>query len=448
MSMTDAVLSGASPEVLANTPLPEAYTAAHIRIEDEGLAALGSEIDVRQTIHIGEIPMPELAPDEVLVATMASAVNYNTVWSATFAPMSTFKFLSAYGRQGGWARRHDQPFHVLGSDAAGVIVRVGAGVRRWKIGDHVTVNPAYVDDQEPAVQMDGMLSEHQLAWGYETNYGGLGHYCVARSSQLIPKVAHLTWEEAATIAGCGGTAYRMLVSDRGARMKQGDVVLIWGASGGLGAYAVQLVKSGGGIAVGVVSSDRKAEAARALGCDVVINRSEIGIDSVPADSEQVVSAGKKLGRAIRAAVGVDPYIVFEHSGAATFGISVFVARRGGAVVTCGSSTGYLHQFDNRYLWMRLKRIIGSHIANLQEQVECSRLVELGMVSPVLSSLYSLSEIGEAARSVQLNEHIGKVGVLCMAPESGLGVTDASRRAEFAEEHLNPLRKFANNPVRT
>jgi crotonyl-CoA reductase len=288
-----------------------------------------------------------------------------------------------------------------------------------------------------------MLGEHQLAWGYETNFGGLAHYCLARASQLIPKPAHLTWEEAACVPACAGTSYRMLVSDRGARMKQGDVVLIWGATGGVGAYAVQFVKNGGGIPVGVVGSARKAEALRALGCDIVIDRSEIGLGEGDGDDvEQAVADGKRLGRAIRRETGEDPHIVFEHVGQATFGMSVFVVRRGGTVITCGSSTGYRHSYDNRYLWMKLKRVIGSHVANLHEQWECARLFSQGRIMPAMSSLFPLHEVGEATRLVQRNEHIGKVGVLCLAPEPGLGVTDPERRARIGADRLNPLRPFA------
>ncbi|MET7848709.1 crotonyl-CoA carboxylase/reductase [Streptomyces avermitilis] len=449
MSLSEAARVGAAPEELAAAELPAQFLAAHLRVEDEkAFEGVDGDRDVRKTLHVGPVPMPDLAPDEVLIAVMASSINYNTVWSATFEPRSTFGFLKSYVRQGGWAARHDQPFHVLGSDAVGVIVRAGNGVRRWRVGDHVMVNPACIEDQEASAQADGMLSENQLAWGYEMNYGGLAEYTIARASQLVPKPAHLTWEEAASAPACAGTAYRMLVSDRGARMKQGDVVLIWGASGGLGAYAVQLVKNGGGIAVGVVGSERKAEAARALGCDLVINRAEIGIGEDTGDDPAVaVEQGKRLGRLIRQGVGEDPHIVFDHVGRSTFGISVFVVRRGGAVVTCGSSTGYLHQFDNRYLWMRLKRIIGSHVANLQEQADCARLFDQGGIVPALTSLYPLQEVGEATRSVQLNEHIGKVGVLCLADRPGLGVTDPQRRARIGEDRLTLMRAFASDDAR-
>ncbi|MFI9011475.1 crotonyl-CoA carboxylase/reductase [Actinosynnema sp. NPDC053489] len=423
--------------IVAKAP-PSEYLAAHVVAADVNMFGIADDKDVRKSIRVGPVPMPDLAPDEVLVAVMASSINYNTVWSATFEPVPTFDFLRRYGKQGGYAARHDVPHHVLGSDAAGVVVRVGDGVRHWKAGDHVVVSCVHVDDQQPATHGDAMLGSDQRIWGFETNFGGLAHYAVVRASQLLAKPPHLTWEEAASVLLCASTSYRMLVGANGARIKQGDVVLIWGATGGLGAYAVQLVKNGGGIPVGVVGSEEKAELARRLGCDVVINRAEVGL-TTPRDGAHAIELGKALGRVIRREVGEDPHVAFDYIGRATFGISVFVVRKGGVVVTCGSSTGYLHEFDNRYLWMNLKRIIGSHAANLQEQWEVNRLFHLGHLVPVLSAVHPLEDVGEAARAVQLNEHTGKVGVLCLAPEPGLGVTDTGLRARIGEERLNLLR---------
>ena len=432
-ALSDAVLAGASPNELARAPLPEEYMAAHLRVEDTDMFRDVPDKDVRKSLRVGPVPMPELAPDEVLVAIMASSINYNTVWSATFEPIPTFQFLRQYAKRGGWAARHALPHHVLGSDGAGVIVRVGSGVRRWQVGAHVVVSAACVDDQEAATQEDGMLGDEQFAWGFETNFGGLAHFAVARASQLIPKPAHLTWEEAACTTACGGTVYRMLVGAHGARMKQGDVVLIWGAAGGLGTYAIQLVNNGGGISVGVVGTAEREKAARKLGCTVVLNRTEIGLTA----DGGLVSA-KRLGTAIRREVGEDPHIAFEHVGSATFDTSLFVVRRGGVVVTCGSSSGYRHQFDNRHLWMKLKRVIGSHVANLQEQWEFNRLVALGRIMPTLSVVHPLSEVGEATRLVQTGNHVGKVGVLCLVPAVGLGVTDPELRARIGADRLNPL----------
>jgi crotonyl-CoA reductase len=448
-ALAEAALAGESPHELAREEVPGEYLATYLRAEDTGMFGDAADKDVRRSLRVGPVPMPELAPDEALVAVMASSINYNTVWSAMFEPLPTFGFLRRFGRQGGYAARHDRPYHVVGSDGAGVIVRVGSGVRHWRVGDHVVISPAYVDDQEPATHADGMLGAEQRAWGFETNFGGLAHYSLVRVNQLVRKPAHLTWEEAASVTLCAGTAYRMLVGERGARIKQGDIVLVWGATGGLGAYAVQLVNNGGGIPVGVVGSEQKARMLRKLGCRVVINRDDIGMNGDhQASPERTIELGKRLGKLIRAELGEDPHVVFDYVGAATFGISVFVLRKGGVVVTCGSSTGHLHQYDNRYLWMSLKRIVGSHVANLQEQQECNRLVELGRLMPTLSTVYPLAEVAEAARLVQTNGHTGKVGVLCLAPRTGLGVTDPALRARIGEHRLNPLRDVApSEPVR-
>jgi crotonyl-CoA reductase len=432
--LADAVLSGATGADLARCALPATYRAAYTRKEDAAMFGNAADKDVRKALHIGEVPMPELAPDEVLIAVMSAAINFNTVWSAMFEPIPTFAFLARYGRQGGWAARHDLPYHVLGSDAAGVVVRLGTGVRRWSVGDRVVVATAYIDAEDPAAQDDGISTDEPLAWGFETNFGSLADFAVAKASQLLPKPPHLTWEEAACTTLCGATSYRMLVSSRGAAMRQGDVVLIWGAAGGLGGYAVQLVKNGGGIPVGVVSTPAKEALARELGCEAVINRESLGDGGLAGPK-----GWRRLGDEIRRQVGEDPHIVFEHSGRDTFGASVYVARRGGTVVTCGSSTGYLHEYDNRHLWMKVKRIVGSHGANYRESWDMNRLITLGKVVPVLSQVCPLDEVGEATRAVQQGRHAGKTSVLCLAPAEGLGIEDQAARDRVGEERLRLFR---------
>jgi crotonyl-CoA reductase len=431
--LAQAVITGADPAELLDCALPTRYRAAHLLKEETGLFGDAADKDVRRSIHVGDVPMPELAPDEVLVAVMASAINYNTVWSAMFKPVPTFAFLERFARQGWWGARHNLPHHVLGSDAAGVVVRVGASVRRWSVGDRVVVYPGYIDEQDPITQDDGMLAADLRAWGFETNFGGLADFAVVKATQLLPKPPHLSWEEAACNTLCASTAYRMLVGSRGARMKQGDIVLIWGAAGGLGSYAVQLVKNGGGIPVGIVSSPAKAELLRELGCDAVINRAEL-------TEEPGVKSWRRLGEEIRRRAGEDPHIVFEHTGRETFSASVYVTRRGGTIVTCGSSSGYAHEYDNRFLWMNLKRILGSHGANYQECWEVNRLFSLGMLAPALFCVYPLEQTGAATRAVQLNEHVGKVAVRCLAPEEGLGIKDWALRERIGERRLRLFRR--------
>ncbi|MEP7370500.1 MAG: zinc-binding dehydrogenase, partial [Dermatophilaceae bacterium] len=251
-------------------------------------------------------------------------------------------------------------------------------------------------------------------------------------NQLMPKAAHLTWEEAAVPGLVNSTAYRQLVSRNGAGMKLGDVVLIWGASGGLGSYATQMVLASGATPICVVSSPDKAEICRKMGATLVIDRSRDtgeGYQFWKDEKTQDPLEWKRLGAKIRELTGgKDPDIVFEHPGRETFGASVFVARRGGIIATCASTSGFLHEYDNRYLWMSLKRIIGSHFANYREAWAANDLIRRGLIHPTLSKTYSLDQVGQAAYDVHRNLHQGKVGVLALAPQIGLGVTDPTKRA--------------------
>jgi crotonyl-CoA reductase len=256
----------------------------------------------------------------------------------------------------------------------------------------------------------------------------------------MPKPARLSWEEAACPGLVNSTAYRQLVSHHGAQMKQGDTVLIWGASGGLGSYAVQYALNGGAVPVCVVSSPEKADICRSMGADLVIDRAAEGYKFWKDEETQDPKEWLRFGKKIRELTGGDdPDIVFEHPGRETFGASVFVARKGGTIVTVASTSGFMHQYDNRYLWMNLKRIIGSHFANYREAWESNRLIDRGAIHPTLSRSYPMDEVGQAAYDVHRNVHQGKVGVLCLAPEEGLGVRDAEKRAK----HIDAINRFRN-----
>jgi crotonyl-CoA reductase len=438
----DAILAGASSNEISRTPLPDAYRAAVVRREEvdmfEGIPS--ADKDPRKSIHVEEVPVPALAPDEAYVAVMASAINFNTVWTAIFEPLPTFGFLERLGRESEWGKRHDLPYHVVGSDASGVVIRTGSAVRNWKPGDRVVVHCNYVDDQDPSAHDDSMLATNQRIWGFESNFGGLADLAVVRANQLMPKPAHLSWEEAACNALCNSTSYRMLVSKNGAVMKQGDVVLIWGATGGLGGYAVQHVLNGGGIPVGVVSSAAKGELLKSMGCDAVIDRRAAGYRFWSDEHTQQPSEWRRFGQDIRALVGEDPYIVFEHPGRQTMGASVFVCARGGTIVTCAATSGYMVEYDNRHLWMKLKTIKASHFANYREAWEANRLIALGRIQPALSAIYPLEQTGEAAFQVHRNLHDGKIGVRCLAPANGLGIDDPEFRAKVGEEKITRFRR--------
>jgi len=259
---------------------------------------------------------------------------------------------------------------------------------------------------------------------------------VVKANQLMPKPAHLTWEEAAVNALCNSTSYRMLVGRNGAQMKQGDVVLIWGATGGIGAYATQYVLNGGGIPVCVVSSADKADILRKMGVEHIIDRAAAGYQFWKDEHTHDEGEWRRLGKDIRELCGEDPDIVFEHPGRSTFAASMYVAKRGGTVVTCAATSGFMMEFDNRHFWMRLKTLVGSHFANYKEAWEANRLISKGMIHPVMSQVFSLDQTGEAAYQVHHNMHEGKIGVLALAPSEGLGVTDQALRDKVGDQlHL-------------
>jgi len=437
----DAILTGdATAEDFEALELPDSYRAVTVHKDEatmfDGLDS--ADKDPRRSLHVDDVPLPELGPGEAYVAVMASAINYNTVWTSIFEPMSTFGFLERYGKTSPLAKRHDLPYHIVGSDLAGVVLRTGPGVHAWKPGDEVVAHCLSVELESPDGHDDTMLDPEQRIWGFETNFGGLAEIALVKSNQLMPKAPHLTWEEAASPGLVNSTAYRQLVSRNGAGMKQGDNVLIWGASGGLGGYATQMALNGGATPVCVVSNEEKAEVCRRMGAELIINRRGEGYRFWKDESTQDPKEWRRFGKRIRELTGgEDVDIVFEHPGRETFGASVYAARKGGTIVTCASTTGFVHEYDNRYLWMNLKRIIGSHFANYREAWEANRLIVKGKIHPTLSRSYRMDEVGQAAYDVHLNRHQGKVGVLCLAPSEGLGV----RNQEMRTRHLEAINRF-------
>lgn len=440
----EAINADASPEELGNLEIPESYRAAFVRREDAGMfeGVESWDKDPSKSIHIDEVATPELAPDEVYVAVMASSINFNTVWTSIFEPLPTFGFLDRLGRDSAWGARHAQDYHVIGSDGSGVVIGVGSAVRKWKVGDKVAIHCNYVDDQDPEAHNDSMKASNQKIWGFETNFGGLADLTVVKANQLMPKPAHLSWEEAAVNALCASTSYRMLVSKNAARMTQGDNILIWGATGGLGGYAVQLVLNGGGTPIGVVSSPEKAALLNEMGCEAVIDRKAENYQFWSDPNTQDESEWRRFGKKIRELVGEDPDIVFEHPGRQTMGASVFAAKRGGTVVTCAATSGYMIEYDNRHLWMKLKEIKSSHFANYSEAWAMNKLIDQGAIQPILSTTHDLADVGAAALSVHHNEHEGKLGVLCLAPEKGMGITDPEKRERIGEDKITMFARHA------
>ncbi|MBX3251827.1 MAG: crotonyl-CoA carboxylase/reductase [Myxococcales bacterium] len=349
------------------------------------------------------MPVWDIAPDEVLVWVMAAGVNYNAIWAGLGQPVNILK-------------SHGLPFHIAGSDASGVVWKVGSAVRNWKVGDEVVIHCNHL--VEPGT------SELQTIWGYETPDGSFAQITRVQGQQLLPKPKHLTWEEAASYGLTYFTAHRMLI-DR-AEIQPGEDVLVWGAGGGLGVFALQLCKVAGCRAIAVVSRPDKAELAMELGAYGVIDRNEFSDlqfrpPESPEQAKTRLDTTKAFGKRIWEILGEKKSVevVFEHVGQRTFPASIWLASKFGRIVICGATTGYELTFDVRHLWMSQKRIIGSHFADADSAGRANKLVERGLVRPVMTECFAWDAIPEAHQRMYENKLHGTVSVLVGAPREGL-----------------------------
>jgi crotonyl-CoA carboxylase/reductase len=396
--------------------LPPTMAAWVIREEREG-----EPVDAFQ---LEEIETPEPGAFEVTIRVMAAGVNFNNVWAALGKPVSVF-------------RSHpDEDHHIGGSDASGIVWKVGEGVTRWKPGDEVIVHCNQASYEDPEVHgLDPLAAPSQKIWGYETTWGSFAQFSKVQAQQLIPKPKALTWEEAASYGLTYFTAYRMLNTQ--CELQSGHRVLIWGAAGGLGVFALQLCRLAGAEALGVVSSEEKGELVKQLGGCGYIDRNEFkGMmrrgNETPEEEKARVKEMKRFSRAVAEQLGDRPDIVFEHVGKATFPTSVFCVKPFGSVVICAGTSGYQLDFDVRHLWMRQKRIIGSHFANAYECNKANELIEDGKIRPVLWRTLGFDGVAEAHQLMHENKHLGKIAILVGAESEGQGKTAEGPGAIRAE----------------
>jgi crotonyl-CoA carboxylase/reductase len=396
--------------------LPATMAAWVIRQDREG--------EPTDAFQLEEIEVPEPGAFEVVVRVMAAGVNFNNVWAALGQPVSVFRY------------HPDEDHHIGGSDASGVVWKVGAGVTRWGPGDEVVIHCNQASYEDPEVHgLDPLAAPSQKIWGYETSWGSFAQFTKVQAQQLLPKPKNLTWEEAASYGLTYFTAYRMLLDRAG--LQAGHKVLIWGAAGGLGVFATQLCRAAGAQSVGVVSSAEKGSLVEQLGAEGFIDRSEFaGMmrrgDETPEEEKARFGVSRDFSKRVKQILGEPPDIVFEHVGRATFPTSVFTVKPFGKVVICGATSGYTLDFDVRYLWMRQKQIIGSHFANAWQCNLANKLIETSQIRPVLWRTMPFDGVADAHQLMHENKHLGKIAILVGASEEGQGKTEDGPGAIRAE----------------
>ncbi|MEX0582830.1 MAG: crotonyl-CoA carboxylase/reductase [Sneathiella sp.] len=387
--------------------VPAKMYAWAIRRERHGEPESAMQVEVVDT--------PELDSHDVLILVMAAGVNYNGVWAALGEPISPFDV-------------HKQPYHIAGSDASGVVYAVGNKVKRFKVGDEVVVHCNQDDgDDEECNGGDPMFSTSQRIWGYETPDGSFAQFARVQDRQLMPRPKHLTWEESACYVLTLATAYRMLFGHRPHILRPGHNVLIWGASGGLGSMAIQICAAAGANAIGVISDESKRDFVMSLGAKGVLNRKDFDcwgqLPKVNGEGfGEYMKKTREFGKAIWEITGKgnDVDFVFEHPGEQTFPVSCNVVKRGGMVVFCAGTTGFNLTMDARFVWMRQKRIQGSHFANLKQAAQANSLVVERRIDPCMSEVFSWDDIPRAHTKMMNNQHKpGNMAVLVSSKYPGL-----------------------------
>lgn len=375
-----------------------------------------------QAFQAEVIDTPEIGPDEVLIYVMAAGVNYNNVWAGLGSPVDVI----------GARQKAGEPWdhHIGGSDASGIVWKAGPAVKSVKVGDEVVVHCGTWDINAPQVVagVDPMFDASFRIWGYETTWGSFAQFTKVQAHQCMPKAKHLTWEQAAAPTLVGATAYRMLFGWPPHTVREGDVVLVWGGAGGLGSMAIQLAAQAGAKPVAVISNESKVPFCTRLGAVACINRKSFNHwGRLPnwddAEAMKTFNAGARdFGKAIWDAIGErkNPRIVFEHPGQDTIPTSIFACEPGGMVVVCAGTTGYNADVDLRYLWMRQKRLQGSHFANDEQSYAFNQLVIDGKIDPCLSRTFTFDQTGECHQLMYENRHPdGNMAILVGAPEEGL-----------------------------
>ncbi|MDO8210175.1 crotonyl-CoA carboxylase/reductase [Conexibacter sp. CPCC 206217] len=377
--------------------------------------------DPRTAFQVEQVDVPAPGADEVLVAVMAAGINYNNVWAARGLPVDVIGLRQRAGEP------HD--FHIGGSDASGIVYAVGDEVTSVAVGDEVVVHPGCWDpaDAWVAAGRDPMLAPSARIWGYDTNFGSFAQFTLAQEHQILPKAPHLTWEEAAASTLVGTTAYRMLHGWAGNELHEGDGVLVWGGSGGVGVQAIQLVRAAGATAVAVVSDDERGRYAVDHGAVGYIDRTEFSHWGVAPhwqdDTRQTAwqKEARAFKRRVRDLLGRDPAIVVEHPGEATLPTSAFVCARGGMVVICAGTTGYSATLDLRHQWVMQKRLQGAHGTNDEQARAYNRLLLERRIDPAVGEVLPFEGIPAAHADMGAGVAVfGNRVALVGAPEPGLG----------------------------
>ncbi|MDJ0987843.1 MAG: zinc-binding dehydrogenase [Desulfobacterales bacterium] len=328
------------------------------------------ELDV---IQYGDVPDSEPGPGQVKVRVRATALNFLDIWVRR-----------------GWPGLKLEMPHWCGADVAGEVAELGEGVTQWQIGQRVVADPGVnlFEDEFTARGEDcvspgyHVLGEHQR--------GGAAEYIVLPANGLAAMPDEVDYPEAAAPLLVTLTAWRMLIDRAG--LRAGESVLVVGSGGGVNSMSIQLAKLAGAFVYAVASNDQKAQLAKELGADVVLDRSK-------------VDWGKEIYR-LTEKRGVD--VVVDNVGKATLTASMQAAARGGRIVIVGNTSGPQTEIDIRFIFGKQISLIGSTMGSHQDFRDVMALLWAGKLKPVIDRVMPLSEGRQAYEMMEKGELLGKI----------------------------------------
>lgn len=328
----------------------------------------GPEVLERQTFELAEP-----GARQVRVRVRAVALNHLDIWTRKGLPHVKYDFP-----------------HRFGADIAGVVEAVGSGVTTAKVGDEVVLNPGVSCGacEKCLLGQDALCRSYHILG--ESTQGGSARHIVVPDANLLPKPKRLSFTQAAAIPLTFLTAWQMVV--RKAEVRPGQTVLVQAAGSGVSSAAIQIAKMLGARVITTTSTDEKAERAKALGADHVINYT----------TEDFVAVTRKLTDK----KGVD--VVIDHVGGDVLAKSIVAAAWGGRVVTCGATAGFTPTIDLRHVFFRQVELLGSTMGPKGDLFGILRLVEEGRLSPVVDRVLPLWSAVEAHRLLEERKAFGKV----------------------------------------
>jgi NADPH:quinone reductase-like Zn-dependent oxidoreductase len=328
----------------------------------------GSEV-----LEYADFPTPEPKAGEVLVRLHAAALNHVDV--------SVRK---------GWPGLKLEIPQICGADGAGEVSALGEGVAQLKIGDRVVINANLGCGKCDYCLSgwDNMCRNWNLLG--ETVRGTYAEYVALPERQLYRLPAEFDYHDAAAAALVYQTAWHSLIT-RG-NLRPGETVLIVGASGGVNTASIRVAKLAGARVFVVGSSAAKLDLARKLGADMVIDRSREEDWSKAA----FLASGKQ---------GID--VVVDNVGT-TFMPSLRTLRKGGRLLTVGTTGGRQFEFDNRYIFNRHLTIIGSTMSHLKDFKTVMDLIVAGQLKPIRDQIFHLQDAASAQRRLESGDQLGKI----------------------------------------